>query len=359
MFSRDAEARSSQKMRIIVADDDASLLRILSRQLEQAGHEVLPCADGAEALRAIQSEGRGLVLADWMMPGLSGPELCRATRELQQVGAIDLFYFILLTACQDPKQIIEGFEAGADDFLTKPYQSQELLARLRVGLRLVESYARMVDSQLDLHKTNAQMAVLNKKLDRLANTDSLTGVHNRRFLLERFAEAWTQAGSDAKPLSCCMLDIDHFKRINDTYGHAAGDYVLKAVSKAAKLRLRRCDHFGRIGGEEFCVVMPDTPLADAAGLAEQIRKVIMNLKLEHEGRRIAITTSVGVAQRYGRHSGFEPCLADADALLYKAKQHGRNQVWVSLEDGGQSAFAALPAQTVPSINETPLGASCT
>lgn len=324
-----------------MVDDQEDVRSILKRELELVGHTVTPCGTGEEAVRAVERDGRGVVIADWMMPGMDGLSLCRALRELQQIGALDFCYFILLTARNDTRDVVEAFEAGIDDFIRKPFNTQELLLRAQVGVRMVESRAQMRQSQIDLHKINMEMAVLNRKLDRLANTDALTGVHNRRYLLDHLAEAWKQTVAAGAPLSCCMVDIDHFKKINDRFGHAAGDHVLKIVAKTFKPRIRKTDFFGRIGGEEFCAVMPGVELGQAGFLAERMRAAIVELTVDFEGQRIPVTASMGVAQVTPRHANYESLLAEADRLLYRAKENGRNQVWLALEDGRQEAYLSM------------------
>ncbi len=314
--------------RIVIAEDEPASRVLLTRQLQKGGFAVVPCADGLEALEAIQREGGGLLVADWMMPRMDGLELCKAVRGLCDQNALGLVYMILLTANSEKEMIVQGLEAGADDYLTKPYHLQELLARIRGGRRILDLQDDLLRKSQELQRINADMGVLNQKLERLANSDGLTGLANRRFLLERFQEAWAFSVRKERPLSCIMLDVDRFKSINDTYGHAAGDEVLKAVAHTCRNCTREYDHCGRLGGEEFCVVIPDGDLQAAGALGERIRAAISGLQLFHEEKPIPVTISGGVSTRGNHHDGVQQLLADADAMLYRAKQNGRNQIWL-------------------------------
>lgn len=345
MFLED-DSRSPCAIATIIVDDDEAILRVQLRRLEARGVSPIGFTSAKEALATIQIKGTAVLVADREMPEMNGIDLCRAVRELQRVGAIDFVYLVMLTASDSPTQVIEAFDAGVDDVVSKCASAEHLPARLQVAYRLASSHMKLRQSQIEVHKINAEMAVLNHKLDRMANTDALTGVHNRRALMATFAERWAQADFSGQPLSCFMFDIDHFKKCNDTYGHAAGDHVLKHVAKTARLKLRRMDIFGRIGGEEFCAVMPDTTVEEAAMIAEEVRMAIQNLTLEFEGRTIPVSASLGLAQRTVSDSKFETLLARADELLYAAKKNGRNQLWLAGADGTSRRFGATATNTV-------------
>ncbi len=314
--------------RIVLADDDRAARALLARQLQDAGYDVIACENGRDALEAIQQETSCIVVADWMMPEMDGLELCRTVRALSEMQALSLVYFILLTARSERDQIVAGLEAGADDYLTKPYHKQELLARLRAGGRICDLQTELVQRQIELTKVNSEFAGLNRKLEELASTDTLTGLANRRHLFERFAEAWALSNRNNQPLGCIMFDIDKFKIINDTYGHAAGDTILRALAATCRECLRRYDVLGRIGGEEFCVACPDTPLEGVARLAERICTAIAQAEYQHDEIVIPVTVSLGVASRGPEYNGVDDLVRAADAMLYRAKQNGRNQVWV-------------------------------
>jgi diguanylate cyclase (GGDEF)-like protein len=314
--------------RIVLADDDADACALLARQLQSAGYDVIACKNGRDALEAIQQETSCIVVADWVMPEMDGLELCRTVRALAEMQALSLVYFILLTARSDRDQIVAGLEAGADDYLTKPYHKQELLARVRAGERIYDLQTELVQRQIELAKVNSEFARLNQKLEELASTDTLTGLANRRHLFDRFAEAWALSNRNDQPLGCVMIDIDKFKSINDTYGHAAGDAILRALTATCRACLRRYDVLGRIGGEEFCVACPDTPLEGVARLAERICSAVAQTEFQHDGIVIPVTVSLGVSSRGPEYNGVDDLVRAADAMLYRAKQNGRNQVWV-------------------------------
>jgi diguanylate cyclase (GGDEF)-like protein len=318
---------------IILAEDEPASRVLLTRQLQQIGYEVVACCDGQEALEAIQAAGSGVVIADWMMPEIDGVELCRIVREQHALEALGMVYYILLTAHSEKENVIRGLDAGADDYLAKPYHPKELFARIRAGVRFLEMHAQMVQGQIEVHKANAQLATLNRQLERLANTDTLTGLANRRRAFERLHEAWALAERKDRPLSCIMLDIDHFKRVNDNYGHKIGDTVLTAVSNALRQQVRQYDICGRIGGEEFLVICPESDCDGIRVLAERIRTTIADLPIDVDGRSPRVTISAGVAERRPSHDSVDALLAEADAMLYLAKENGRNQVWVADDTG--------------------------
>ena len=315
-------------IRIVLAEDEPALRSLLARQLRKAGYQVVACENGKEALEAIRREVSCIVVADWVMPEMDGLELCRAVRALSEMHALSVVYFILLTAHSDKEQIVAGLEAGADDYLTKPYHKRELLARLRVGERICGLQTELLQRQIELHKVNSEFATLNQKLEELAHTDTLTGLANRRYFFERFTEAWAVAERKDQSLGCIMLDIDKFKSVNDTYGHAAGDVILRELAATCRECLRRYDLLGRIGGEEFCIVCPDTPVEGAARVAERIRSTIAQTKFHADRTVIPVTVSLGIAGRCAAYTGPHELTVAADAMLYRAKASGRNRVWV-------------------------------
>ena len=327
---------------IIVAEDDPSSRALLTRHLQKAGYEVSAHENGKQALERIRRENSCIVVADWMMPEMDGLELCRTVRSLCEFSAISFVYFILLTAHSEKDQIVAGLEAGADDYLTKPYHREELLARLRAGERVLTLQEELVARQITVRKANSELTRLNHALEKLANTDSLTELANRRHLFERFREMWALAERGDTALACIMFDIDKFKSINDTYGHSSGDEVLKGVAGTARDCLRRYDLLGRFGGEEFCVVCPQTDIAGSAALAERIRERIAGLRVVSEGRPIPVTVSLGVAVRSNDQESPDDLISRADAMLYKAKEGGRNQVWVEDPTRGEMRFQPEP-----------------
>ncbi len=332
---------------IVVVDDDTALLALLTRQLQRAGFEVHAFDSGPPALEAVSRLVTCLVVADWNMPGMDGLQLCRAVRELEAMQAVQQVYFILLTAHDRKEQVVEGLAAGANDYLTKPYHEGELLARVRVGERMVRLSRELLQRTVELHKANAQMAVLAARLEQQARSDTLTGLPNRRCLFERFHEQWELSTRSGLPLSCVVIDVDRFKQINDTFGHATGDLVLQKLAEVLRDSSRRPDLCARYGGEEFAIVCPATDLRGAAQLAERLRAAV---ELESSTWSLGpprITVSCGVAERRSDMPGPDELLRLADAMLYEAKAHGRNQVWRCVGAGGGER---VPAETALSTS---------
>ncbi len=296
-------------MKILVADDDRLSLRLLEHALTQWGHQVVACADGEGAWRCLRQGGVSLVISDWQMPGMDGLDLTRKVRE--RGGPYT--YVILLTGEEGREQFLTAMEAGIDDYLTKPVDLDELRARLAVG-------KRVLDLQEELRRA---LAVSEK----LATTDALTGLLNRRTILKRGDEAFAQAIRQGYPLSVVMADIDHFKQVNDRHGHPVGDQVLAAVAGALHAGLRRYDLLGRYGGEEFLAILPGCAAVEVEAVAERMRKAVAEREVEFDGGMIRVTTSFGAAS-----SGPDdlPHIANliqlADDALYRAKARGRNCV---------------------------------
>ena len=265
-------------MNVLIADDDIVSRRLLQVSLTNAGYRVQIAVDGAEALRAFeQQECPRLVVMDWMMPKMDGLEVCRAIRKLSPEPYI---YIILLTARGRQEEIIEGLEAGADDYITKPFDLQELKARVRAGKRIL-------DLQEQIVSTREQLRVQ-------ATHDALTGLLNRRAILETLEKELARSAREGTQITVIMADLDHFKRINDTYGHLAGDTVLREAAKRIQAAMRVYDSVGRYGGEEFLIVSPGCGLPEAAEQAERFRKLISQQAVRTPDCAIPVTMSLGV-----------------------------------------------------------------
>ncbi len=333
----DPTPASGHKPRVLVVDDSRSFRQLLCRHLEVSGYEVITAVNGREAVQIICREGIQLVLTDWEMPEMDGLELCRAIRSGDSIGFV---FIIILTAHADKSKLLEAFDAGADDFLTKPFDRQELLARMRAGERIIALEHGLEEQTRAIHKANAELAVLNESLERMATTDELTSLANRRHALDQLDRDWAFSTRHNQPLSCIGLDLDHFKKVNDTYGHAAGDAVLKEVSAALRAHSRTCDLVCRMGGEELLILCPNTDAAGAAILAERCRRVVEELRVEDQGRTIRFTISIGVAERDPSMATREDLLHAADEALYAAKAAGRNCVRLA----GRPAATALAGE---------------
>lgn len=329
---------------IVIAEDDDAMRTLLQRQLERAGYCVQPCPDGREALACITTLGSALVLADWQMPGMDGIELCRALRELENMQALGDIYFLILTAYTDKDRIIEGLGAGANDYLTKPYHPGELLARIRVGERILLLQRELQTKTREFQKANLELALIGRKLDEMANSDALTSLSNRRCFLARLHETWHSTARTGHTISCIMLDVDRFKSVNDTHGHEAGDAVLREVASRVRQVVTRPELVGRLGGEEFAIVCPAQSRQQAAEVAERVRLAIAATPVKYAKSQIPVTTSCGVAERSAAAGDPTAMIRLADYMLYAAKQHGRNQTWVAGDSGeGRAVLAAVLA----------------
>ena len=293
---------------ILLVEDDPSISRLLRFQLKRAGFTLRTATTIAEGRAKLQEQTCcDLILLDRRLPDGDGLTLCGEIRRNPHS------YILMLTGETSEAAKLEGFGCGADDYVTKPFQVQELLARIRAGLRIVELQKKLLES--------------NRKLEEMSNTDPLTALRNRRF----FERAWPTMFEHAKrydrPLSVAMVDVDHFKAINDRHGHAAGDAVLKAVARTLAQTTRKSDLVARMGGEEFAVVLPETALFESLQFAEKIRTAIATCCIEFEGKLINVTASIGIANV--PHSKFDSAhsmLEAADLALYRAKGNGRNRV---------------------------------
>ncbi len=315
---------------VLLVDDDPTSLLLLQRYLGDESYRLLTASTGQEALRVAMSEGPSIVITDWMMPGLNGIEVCRAMRKDPAFGEP---FIILVTAHSAPEIMTEAFEAGIDDFLHKPIDRKELLARLRGATRIATLQKGLDHRRLEVHRANAQiqlasdqLADANRQLRTLASTDELTGLMNRREALTRLTEAWSIARRYREPLSCIIVDIDHFKRVNDTHGHKAGDYVLAQTAQILKQSARTGEAVARVGGEEFLIICPKASESQAAIAAERFRSCVAKNHMKIGDAEVSVTISLGVAETRSDLLRAEDVLQAADEALYAAKAGGRDQV---------------------------------
>jgi len=297
-------------MRVLVAEDDPLYRRVLRATLAGWGYRVAEAEDGTAALAVLEAdEAPRLALIDWVMPGLDGPEVCRALRRRADDRYV---YVVLLTARGGKADLVEGLEAGADDYLIKPFDPAELKARLNTGKRLVQMHEQLIEAREDLR--------------RLATRDPLTNVWNRRAILEILERELARGERDGRPVGVVLLDLDHFKRINDTHGHPVGDAVLVEAARRMLQGVRPSDAIGRIGGEEFVVVLPNCDEAETATIAERLRELMAAAPVEAHGGPIGVTASLGWVVTAAGPARTSSLLRAADAALYEAKRRGRNRV---------------------------------
>ena len=303
----------SPKTRVLIAEDDPVSLRLVEVMLAKWGYDPVPARDGVEAWQALQADNAPrLAIIDWMMPRKDGVAVCRDLRKQPDRPYI---YILLLTAKTQERDLIEGLDAGADDYLTKPFSSEELRARLFAGERIVA--------------VQQQLTAAREALREQAIRDSLTGLFNRRYLEEALARELRRAEHGNLPLSLLMMDLDHFKDFNDRHGHAAGDAVLKELGLLLEQHTRREDVACRFGGEEFVLILPGASAEVAARRSEEIRQAVRHDTVESEGKRLeSATVSVGVACFPEHGTLAETVLTAADQALYRAKREGRDRVIV-------------------------------
>lgn len=312
-----------EPLRILIVDDDAASLRLLETYLTTAGYQVCTATSGAEALEKDRREPAQIIIADWQMPEMDGLELCRRLRAHEGLGFV---YIIVLTAQSERHRVVGALDAGADDFMTKPYSREELVAHVRAGERIVRLEADLARRTHEIARYNAELTAANDRLRVMATTDELTGLANRREGLARLEEHWQLATRHGELLACIVADIDHFKRFNDTHGHAAGDVVLKAVADALQNAARREERVCRIGGEEFLIICPRTSAAGATAAAERMRRAVGDQSIRGHGGEYRVTLSAGVAERDEAMTRPDDLLKAADDMLYAAKEAGRNRI---------------------------------
>ncbi len=298
-------------MKVLLADDEPVSLRLLQSTLVKWGYEVVTATDGDRAWGILHAdEPPRLALLDWMMPGRKGIELCRAVRARLSQPYI---YILLLTARKDKVDVIEGLESGADDYLTKPYFAQELRARLRVGERILELEDHLVAAREAMHFR--------------ATHDALTGLWNRAAILESLDRELPRAHREGRPLGILLADLDHFKKVNDTCGHQAGDEVLREAARRMLSAVRSYDLVGRYGGEEFLLLLAGCDSANLLDRAEHLRKTIAASPVQLPESCLQITVSLGAVSSSGLRELDADCfLRAADQALYRAKGAGRNRV---------------------------------
>jgi len=309
----DILADAPSAWRVLLVDDEPTQRLITARLLKRAGYQVETAENGKQALQLMSDPGRfQLLVTDWEMPEMDGVSLCRAVRAQPDTGYV---YTILLTSRDAIEHLVAGLQAGADDYLTKPVLEPELLARLSTGKRIVT--------------LERSLRAANEENRRLSVTDPLTSAQNRRYLMEKVPVEIERSARYGHPLSIVMCDVDHFKQLNDTFGHQAGDEVLKHVVALVRRKIRTLDWIARFGGEEFVIVLPETNFSNALKVAETLRIAIADNACIVNGRSLPVTASFGVAgwdAFVPAEATVDGLVACADAGVYESKAAGRNRV---------------------------------
>ena len=312
-------------MKILVAEDDKISRKLIEGTLSKWSHEVVLCADGSDAMDVLrEKDAPQLAILDWMMPGMTGPEVCR---EVRQNGQEPYTYILLLTSRDSREDLLEGMDAGADDYLTKPFDQSELMVRLNAGRRILDLQTQLINMREELRIQ--------------ATADGLTGLWNQTEIRRILSTELRRAERHDAPVAVLFFDIDHFKLVNDTWGHAIGDTVLVEIANRMRQTLRDYDTFGRFGGEEFMVVLPDCDDAEAVDVAERLRQSIAGTPISGKKGEIDVTISIGVTSNVAcDNADAEVLIRAADAAMYRAKRAGRNCV-------KQATPADSGKQTIP------------
>lgn len=297
----------TRTMTVLVADDSLLIRAVVRAGLEGEGYTVAEVADGLAAVEFCRETPPDVVLLDIEMPGLDGREVLAELKSSQRLCDIPV---VFLTGHTEMSDVLGALRAGAQDYLKKPFEPAELLAR--------------VGAAAHVKKLQDQLRARNAELERLSSTDTLTGLDNRRHIEEQLRQQCGAARRRREPFAVLVLDLDHFKQVNDTYGHPVGDQVLAEFAQRLRRELRAEDIACRWGGEEFLVVLPRTGLADATSVAERIRSATAATPIQAGGREVRITVSGGCA--IGPDGSAEDLVRTADGFLYKAKQEGRNRI---------------------------------
>jgi diguanylate cyclase (GGDEF)-like protein len=286
----------------------------------------MTAADGAQGLALAQSFMPQIIITDWRMPVMNGLELCQALRRSDWGQNM---YVLMLTAADGDDDLVQAFEAGVDDYLTKPLNRKALGARLKAAWRYVHMRETWMRDNERLTRSAAELALSNRRFQLASLTDALTGLPNRRAGQSALAQAISAAQRYGVPLCVISIDIDHFKNINDNYGHVAGDEVLQLMGRTIQQAARKEDTVCRWGGEEFFIIAPNISLSEGAVAAERFRKFVENQTFTLEGALLSITISAGVACLDLESKGQDQLLIEADQALYAAKRGGRNRVAIS------------------------------
>jgi two-component system cell cycle response regulator len=322
-----ASRGSSPPDRVLIAEDDPIFRRVLQSWLQKWNYSVTALENGLDAWQLLQQDDcPPMAILDWVMPGLDGIDVCRRIRSHQQ-GAYK--YVLLLTSKESKEDVVAGLEAGADDYLTKPFDVNELRARVRAGKRILELQGALVKAHTELQFEAAH--------------DHLTGLWNRGAIMDLLQRETQRTVRIGEPLGVIMADLDHFKRINDSYGHPIGDAVLREVAHRLLASVRNYDYVGRYGGEEFLIVLTACAPADLVATAERMRAFVSEKPVDTDVGPIPVTISIGLAAQ--QLSGLELAKGEelvrtADSALYTAKANGRNRVECAPE-----SIAPSPART--------------
>jgi diguanylate cyclase (GGDEF)-like protein len=315
-MEKQALKKKDQVIKVLIAEDNAVSAKIMQKNINDWGYEVVLAKDGKEAWSSLQNEGIKLAVLDWMMPEINGIQLCKKIRQNDHLGKDQEYtYIILLTAKDEQKDLIKGFSAGADDYIRKPFNHLELKARLKTGKRIID---------------------LQKQLQEQASRDSLTELWNRKRMFRILDKEINRANRDNLPVAIIMIDIDKFKSINDSHGHQVGDLVLKEVANVLKKSVRNYDEICRYGGDELLIILPNCNVAKTESVAERLRQNMNKHRIDSDTVSLNVTLSFGGAstESYSSDITSEALIMAADKALLEAKNKGRNRVVLKKKNKG-------------------------
>ncbi|WP_018409924.1 diguanylate cyclase [Methyloversatilis thermotolerans] len=309
-------------LRVLVVEDDASTRMTLQALLQRNGYQVESAVDGVAGMDHALDFQPHIMVIDWAMPQMNGLEL---TRTLRQTRIGRSIYIIMLTGHEDDARLIEAFESGADDYMVKPLRPRVLEARLRAGQRLVRMQKELEIEREEIRRYAAELGISNRRLQEIALTDSLTGLPNRRYAMSRLGQEWAISLRSERPLSCLLIDIDHFRQINDTYGRDVADQLLERTARTLRDGARAQDVICRTGGDEFLIICPDTDIDQAMACAQRLCASVAATPTMAGRLRLASSISIGAAGRLAAMPDADSLLTLADQALMNAKKDGRNR----------------------------------
>lgn len=317
------DAPGGDGLRVLVVEDDAATRLTLQTLLVRGGYRVATAEDGVHGMECALEFQPHIMVVDWMMPQMNGLEL---TRTLRQTRLGRNIYIIVLTSHEEDARLVEAFESGVDDYMVKPLRPRVLEARLRAGQRLVRMQRELETEREEIRRYAAELGVSNRRLQEVSLTDALTGFPNRRYAMERIGQEWAIAQRSNRALSCMLIDVDHFRQINETYGRDVADRVLEQTARAIRACMRAQDVVCRTGGDEFLIVCPDTDLQQAQACAQRVVTGVAAVPVQAGRLRLKSSISVGVAERLPAMPDADALLTLADQALLAAKKAGRNCV---------------------------------
>ncbi|HOV14067.1 MAG TPA: diguanylate cyclase [Spirochaetota bacterium] len=310
-----------KKSKILIVDDMANNIQLAANILKLPDLDISYTRNGKSTLEIVEKEDFDLILLDIMMPDMNGYEVCEKLKSNEKTKEIPV---IFLTAKSDIDSVVTGFDYGAVDYITKPFNAKELVARVTTHLHLKKARESLEIKNRELEQKNEELEKIMKKLDDMSKTDMLTGLPNRRYIIERLDNEIHRVKRTKKYFSLMIADIDHFKNFNDNFGHDCGDFVLKEIARLLKESLREIDTVARWGGEEFLILLPETTVECAFSVAERMRIFIFDQNIVYKGASHKVPITIGISE-FDETKNIDVTLKEADIALYHGKNNGRNQ----------------------------------